>query len=140
MWVRRTVIWCYLIWENTDHKKKVKDFILCFKFKFLTNLLLRKIVGMYSAFFLFSIAFNKYQWHLVLVSGSDNLLLILWKCFCLAVWINLIIWFWKFLNTTRLSILLEDKTKISWKPFMIRMRIFIKQFVQRESQSSQIID
>ena len=77
---------------------------------------------------------------MVLVSGSHNILLILIKYFWLAVWIDWINWFCKFLNIKRLPVLLEGKTNFLWKSFMATMAFFIYRFIQGGYRSSQVIN
>ena len=72
--------------------------------------------------------------------GHTIFLLILIKYLCLAVWIDWINWFCKFLNIKRLPVLLEGKTNFLWKSFMAAMRFFIYRFIQGGSRSSQVIN
>ena len=72
--------------------------------------------------------------------GHTIFLLILIKYLCLAVWIDWINWFCKFLNVKRLLVLLEGKTNFLWKSFMATMRFFIYRFIQGGSRSSQVIN
>ena len=77
---------------------------------------------------------------MLLVSGSHNVLLILLNYFYLAVWIDWINWFCKFLVIKRLPVLLEGKTNFLRKSFMATMRFFIYQFIWGGSRSSQVIN
>ena len=77
----------------------------------------------------------------MLVSGSHNFLLILLKYYCLAVWIDWINWFCKFLIIKRLSVLLEGKKKKNYENHLWpQWDFFIYRFIQGGSQSSQVIN
>ena len=73
-------------------------------------------------------------------SVGHNFLLFLLKYLYLAVRIDWINWFCKFLNIKRLPVLLDDKKRFLWKSFMAAMRFFIYQFIQGGYRSSQVIN